>query len=309
MLDRRFVHVVTTARCGSFTAAASRVGLTQSAVTKSVADLERQIGFQIFTRTSHGVLLTEDGRLFVERAARLIDEAQDLLRGAHTGADPYAAPLRIGVCPASIEWLLAEPIGLLISRHPALRLDVTTASFDRTVEKLRTGAIDVAFGFEAAFTQEADFLCDPLAAMRTTFFVRRNHPLLKCAQVTLADLARYDIISPSDSRPYDTFMRQIYEQNQIDAQTKIHFIDGFPIVARVVDKTDAIGFVALQYTKTESFKRRYARVPFLEAQPLAPLCCATRMRTQRRPAARAFIKACREVLRAPQRETPLELVS
>lgn len=299
VLDRRFVHVVATARCSSFSAAAERVGLTQSAITKSVADLERQIGFILFTRTPHGVILTDDGRQFVERASRLVDEAQELLRGAYAGSDPYAVPLRIGVCPASIEWLLAEPVTLLKTRHPKIRLDITSSGFDRTVEKLRTGAIDVAFGFEAGFEEEPDFRCDELPGLRTTLFVRRGHPILECSQVTFADLARYEIISPSDSRPYDKFMRQIYEQNHIDAQTRIHFIDSFPLVARLVARTNAIAFVSVEYAKTESFKRRYASVPFLETHPLAPFCCATRLRLPPRPAVRAFITTCHESLRSP----------
>ncbi len=299
MLDRRFVHVVATARCGSFTAAAERVGLTQSAVTKSIADLERQLGFLVFTRTAHGVILTDDGRRFVERAARLIDEAQDLMRGAYTGSDPYSGILRIGVCPASIEWLLAEPVALLVSRHPALRLDITAANFERTAEKLRSGAIDTAFGFEAAFDQEPDFRCEGLPPLLTTMFARRDHPILACETVTFADLAKYEIISPADSRPYDIFMRQIYEQSDVDAQTKIHFIDSFPIVAKLVAKTDAIGVASVDFAATDGFARRFARVPFLESHEPAPLCCATRLRMPPRPATRAFIKACNEAMRPP----------
>ena len=297
MLDRRFVHVVATARCNSFSAAAERVGLTQSAITKSVADLERQIGYILFTRTPHGVILTDEGRQFVERASRLIDEAQELLRGAYAGSDPYAVPLRIGVCPASIEWLLVEPMTLLVTRHPKIRLDITSTGIDRTVEKLRTGAIDVAFGFEAAFKDEPDFRCEELPGLRTTLFVRRGHPILECGHVTFADLAKYEMISPSDSRPYNSYMRQIYEQSYVDANTKIHIIDSFPIVARLVARTNAIGFVSVEYAKTDGFRRRYACVPFLESHPLASLCCATRLRLPPRPAVRAFIKACHEGLR------------
>jgi DNA-binding transcriptional LysR family regulator len=59
--------------------------VTQSAITKSVADLESELGYAIFDRTARGVILTEDGRRFIERAARLRDEAQDLVRGAIRG--------------------------------------------------------------------------------------------------------------------------------------------------------------------------------------------------------------------------------
>lgn len=301
MIDRRLIYVVSTARYGSFTAAADRVGVTQSAITKSVADLERELGYSIFNRTARGVLLTDEGRIFVERASRLLDEAQDLMRGGLAGTDPYAGVLRIGVCPASLEWLLMEPLSTLLARHPSIRLDVVGGSFDKVVQQLRAGAIDVALGYEAAFEEQPDFRRDPLPPMRTTFFVRKGHPLLECEKVTARDIAKYELISPSGSSPYDYFWRQIYEESGVDAHEKLHIIDYFPVVARLVSNTDAISVVSIHYTHTGIFKRRFACVPFLETLPSSPLCCATRIRWSPRPAVRAFIKACRE--RLPSDET------
>jgi DNA-binding transcriptional LysR family regulator len=296
MIDRRLQYVVATARFGSFTAAAERVGVTQSAITKSVADLERQLGYSLFNRTARGVLLTEDGRRFVERAARLLDETQDLLRGASLGSDPYAGVLRIGVCPASLEWILVEPLSTVLARHPKIRFDIVGGAFDRVVQQLRAGAIDVALGYEAAFDEQPDFRRDVLPPMPTTFFVRHGHPILALSEVTTAELAKYDLISPSGSAPYDYFWRQIYEESGVAAHEKLHIIDYFPIVARLVSETDAISLVSIHYSNTRTFKSRFARVPFLESRPLAPLCCATRLRWSPRPAVRAFIKACRERL-------------
>ncbi len=192
MVDRRLQYVVATARFGSFTAAAEQIGVTQSAITKSVADLEQQLGYSLFNRNARGVLLTEEGRAFVERATRLIDEAQDLLRGSSIGSDPYGGILRIGVCPASLESLLLEPLSTLSARHPKIRFDIVGGTFDRVVQQLRAGAIDVAFGYEAAFVQQPDFRREPLAPVPTTFFVKHGHPLLACDVVTIADIAKYD---------------------------------------------------------------------------------------------------------------------
>ena len=65
MLDPRLNHVVAAAQQGSFTAAARVVGVTQSAITKSIAELERQLGYLIFHRTSRGALLTDQGRALI----------------------------------------------------------------------------------------------------------------------------------------------------------------------------------------------------------------------------------------------------
>src|ERR1700733_7638498 len=98
LIDPRFTHVVSVAREGSFTAAASAVGVTQSAITKSVADLEARLGYLLFHRTSRGALLTEEGREFVERASRLLEDAKDLLQPG-SREDPYSGVLSIGICP------------------------------------------------------------------------------------------------------------------------------------------------------------------------------------------------------------------
>lgn len=296
MLDRRLLYVVSTARYGSFTAAAERVGVTQSAITKSVADLERELGFSIFNRTARGVLLTEEGRSFVERASRLLDEAQDLMKGVSAGSDPYAGVLRIGVCPASLEWLLVEPLSTLIARHPGIRLDIVGGPYDRIVQLLRAGTIDVALGYDLAFSEQPDFRREPLPPMLTTFFVRQGHPILECEEVTKTEIARYDLISPSGSSPYDFAFRQIYEEYGEDALNRLHIIDYFPIVERLVSKTDAISIVSVHYTLTSIFKRRFQSVPYPDLLAPSPLCCATRLRWSPRPAVRAFIKACRESL-------------
>lgn len=294
MLDRRLTYVVATARAGSFTSAAAQVGVTQSAITKSVAGIEQQLGYAIFNRTARGVIATPEGQFFIERAARLLDDAQDLLSGSLPGTDPYAVTLKIGACPPSVEWLLVEPLMTLMSRHPSIRLQIMGGTVDQIVPLLRSGAIDLAFGFEAAFLEQADFRRDPLPGVQTTLFVRKDHPLLDKSEVTLEDMAKYDMVSPSDSQPYSVFMRSIYENAGLDARRKLHFIDYFPIVMRIVATTDALAFTSLRYSETQTFKRRFERLSFLNATDLPPLCIASRSRPSPRPAARAFVKACRE---------------
>lgn len=302
MLDRRLLHVVAAARQGSFTLAAEQVGVTQSAISKSVTDLERELGFLIFTRTARGIVLTEEGRVFTERAARLLDDARELLRGRSQSHDPYAGILRIGVCPASLEWQLVEPVAVLLARHPAIRFEISGASFELMVQQLRSGGVDVAFGHDAAFSEQPDLRRETLPPLRTTLFVHRNHPILACEQVTVAEIAKYDFVSPSASRPYAAGLQEWYESQGLDPRQKIHTVDYFPIARRIVAATDAIGVISVQFTRSEAFRRRFARVHFFERFPLQPLCLAIRARWEPRPAVRAFMKACRETLFYPEAE-------
>lgn len=296
MLDSRFTHAVAVARSGSFTAAADAVGLTQSAMTKSISNLEKEIGFSVFHRTSRGVILTEDGREFVEHAARLIEDAGELLKGRLKRQSPYSGILRIGVGPASLEWRLVEPLAELLKRYPDIRYDINSSSFEKIVQQLRSGSIDVAVGYDAAFSEWSDLRREPMGSLKSNLFVRHGHPILDKPSPTLADLALYNFVSPTDSRPYGQVIRDIYQSQNVDWQDRLHMADYFPIVKRLVLTSDAIGVAATSYTDTDDFKRNFVSLERLTPFTPSPLCCAVRARWEPKPAVRAFISTIKASL-------------
>ena len=293
-MDSRLNYVVAVSRAGSFTAAARAVGVTQSAVTKAVADLEQQIGYAVFYRTSRGCFLTAEGRDFVERATRLLEDASDLLRRPIEREDVYSGTLRIGVGPASIEWRLIDPLSILVQRHPQIKFDINGSTFERTVQALRTGAIDVALGFDAAFSEWTDITREQISAVQSVLFVRKDHPILARGKITVKELSDYDFVAPSDGRPYGAVIRKIYEAKGIDWHKRLHSVDFFPIVRRIVAKSDAIGVVSFPYAQTAAFRSRFEALDQLDVLPPSPMCCAVRSRWEPKPAVRAFIRAVRE---------------
>jgi DNA-binding transcriptional LysR family regulator len=89
MIDPRLRYLIAIGREGSFSSAAKVLGVTQSAVTKYVAELEKQAGYALFHRGRHGAIATDLGGNFLERIMRLLEDAEDIL-GPRTGAsDPF----------------------------------------------------------------------------------------------------------------------------------------------------------------------------------------------------------------------------
>jgi len=290
MLDPRLEHAVAVARAGSFTAAANLVGVTQSAITRSVADLERRIGYAIFYRTARGALLTENGRAFVDRADRLLEDARALLNGSPQPRDPYAGPLRIGVCPASLEWCLVEPLARLLIRYPKIRYDVSSSNFETILQQLRTGKVDVAIGFDTAFSDCADLHRTPIGTFKYAMFVRKGHPLVNVKQLKPVEISQFDFVSPSDSRPSGEVIRSIYEISSGGWESRLHRVDYFPLVRSIVASSDAIGIVATSYASSTPFMRAFEILDLADPLlPPSPLCCATRARWEAKPAARALI--------------------
>ncbi|MFC8362112.1 LysR family transcriptional regulator [Streptomyces griseorubiginosus] len=134
---RTFVAV---ADAGRFQDAADRLAVTQQAVSKRVAALEKELGARLFTRTPRGARLTIDGQAF-------LPHARDLLRAAERAAAsvrPGSRALRVDVIGRRLA--PAELLRAFHRAHPGVELDVVTLfDADAALEALRSGTIDASF--------------------------------------------------------------------------------------------------------------------------------------------------------------------
>ena len=117
---RSFVAV---ANAGSFSVAASQMGVTQSTISKQIVALERHLGTQLFRRTTRSLSLTNDGMMFYEgalRALAAIDEAESMVG--------LVANIQGNVrltCPLSLaESRLIAMIGRFLERYPKMEIDL-----------------------------------------------------------------------------------------------------------------------------------------------------------------------------------------
>jgi DNA-binding transcriptional LysR family regulator len=299
MLDRRLDHVVAIAHCGSFTRAAERVGISQSGMSKSIADLERELGYPLFFRTRRGVLPTEDGKRFVDQASRLLADARALLAGHGSTGLPAAEPLKIGVGPASLQWLLTAPLAQLTHDQPAIRIELVASTFKNVVQLLASGVLDLALGMEDDFVEWGELRREQIATMDPVLFVRKDHPILDGRSIDDAELSRWIFVTPSGSQPYGGAIRALFANTE-QWQHHLHVVDYFPLVRRIVAGSDAIGVTTRKYAASSLFSDHFASLPGKNPLPPAVICCATRTRWE--PTANA-----RTVLRMLKRHVPEEV--
>lgn len=133
-----FVAVV---EAGSFTAAADRLGMAKSAVSRRISSLEERLGVQLLQRTTRRLNLTDTGRSFYERSARILadlDEAEAAVHQEHgelRGRLRLALPLSFGIRH------MCEPVAEFARRHPKVTFDMDLN--DRRVDLVQEGA-DIA---------------------------------------------------------------------------------------------------------------------------------------------------------------------
>lgn len=129
------------ASLGSYTAAARALGVSPSAVSKSVQRLEARLGLSLFTRTTRSLTLTPEGRDLHERALRLLHEAVEIEQTAAAARSEPAGTLKVTAAfPIGVH-LLAPALPQFRQRHPNLSVDLRLG--DRFADLIAEG-IDVA---------------------------------------------------------------------------------------------------------------------------------------------------------------------
>lgn len=133
-----FVRVV---ESGSFSAAARLMHLGQPAVSKAVAQLERQLGVQLLLRSAHGLTPTDAGQRYFERVARIVSDAEEADAAARDSTLSLQGRLRVAIPTTFGRIQIVPRLGEFLKKHPRLQMDIELD--DRRVDLMAEG-IDVA---------------------------------------------------------------------------------------------------------------------------------------------------------------------
>jgi len=129
------------ARAGSISAAAARLNVAKSAVSRRLSDLESRLGVQLYNRTTRRLSLTDAGSLFLRRSSALLDDLAEVEAEAGAGQEQLIGKLKIAA-PLSFGLKHLQPIlSRFAAAHPQLDIEIDFS--DRRVDLLAEG-VDVA---------------------------------------------------------------------------------------------------------------------------------------------------------------------
>jgi DNA-binding transcriptional LysR family regulator len=184
---------VAAAEAGQFQEAAAELAVTQQAVSKRIAALERNLGVRLFTRTPRGAQLTIDGQAFLPHARELLRVAERAVASVRTGR----RPLRVDVIASR-----GAASGLMRGfhrAHPEIELDVVWLfDIETAVDALRSGEIDASFRAVAAPGRPLPEDIDSVRVLDEALqlLTGPGHALASARSVTVAELAGHRIWMP-----------------------------------------------------------------------------------------------------------------
>jgi DNA-binding transcriptional LysR family regulator len=156
----------TVAETSSFTRAAARLYVTQSAVSHQIKALEEELGEALFIRTRHGVRLAEAGQAVLEHVDRIFEEVEALRRRLGHEGDQPAGRVRAAAATQAFVHLFAPHFRAFMEAYPRVEVVFrSTVSTDRTVGDILAGVADVGFASKPVYSatlQVTDLFDDEL---------------------------------------------------------------------------------------------------------------------------------------------------
>jgi DNA-binding transcriptional LysR family regulator len=297
MLDlRRLATLREVVRRGSFSAAGQALALTQPAVSRQVALLERQLGTQLVTRTRQGVHATDAGRVLVEHTDALLARLELAEREVGELAGRRGGRVQLGMFFTAAAHLGPELRGRAERAYPDILVEWELADRDRALAGLLAGELELAIVFEHPFEPRAappeveivPLLDEPLFAI-----LPPGHALARRRRIHLAELAGDTWIQAHDgvaARLVDHLFRTAgLAPKVVRAGRGDEPVDSQGLVAAGmgIGVTHALG---IWMSRSDVVARRVADGPVRHIQ-------AALLRDHRAPATLAMLEILRELCR------------
>lgn len=183
------------AREENITKAASLLHLTQPTLSRQLMQLEEELGVQLFTRSKHRIVLTDDGMLLRRRAEELVSLAEKTKEELQHQQKELPGKVYIGSGELQSSQFLAQLIFAFRQKHPLVQFELYSGHSDNIKERIEQGLLDVGLLQEPVDISKYDFLRTPMKE-KWGVLVSEDCPLAQKEAVTPKDLAQAPLILP-----------------------------------------------------------------------------------------------------------------
>jgi DNA-binding transcriptional LysR family regulator len=140
---RQLRYAVLTADSQSFARAAAKMNMKQSTLSRRVKDLEIRLGIKLFERTTRGAEVTENGRVFIEQARRIVTDVENLQTTARNVSYGLRGRIAVGYCSSLMSGNLKLIFSEYLGKFPEVQFDGIEGSPEKIIHGLQSQTMDV----------------------------------------------------------------------------------------------------------------------------------------------------------------------
>jgi DNA-binding transcriptional LysR family regulator len=191
----RIQHALIVARTRNFARTAEIVHISQPALSRSIAALERELGVRLFDRLSSGVELTTFGTLLVERGGQLLDDIALFEREIDLLAELKTGSLSVATGPYAGESIVGGVIARLLVAHPGVHIRVDSLNPRDAVAGVLEGRHDVGVVSLLRLRHQPQLIIETLEPHAVHFFCRAGHPLCDREDLDIGQVLQHPLVA------------------------------------------------------------------------------------------------------------------
>jgi DNA-binding transcriptional LysR family regulator len=192
---RHLRYFVAVAEAANFTKASARLRVAQPALSRQVRDLEEEIGVDLMRRGPRGVVLTAEGKLFVEEARALLARADEAIDKVRALARGDYGELNIGYSPSPTVELLPPAMAAFQKAVPRVKVTLHDLAGDELVDGLKSGTLELAVMVQPSQEQSAGLKFEPLRQYPYCVAMPAAHPFARRKSVSVELLAAEPLVA------------------------------------------------------------------------------------------------------------------
>ena len=240
----------TVANNGNITKASEELNISQPAISKSIKNLEEQLGGQLFVRTKKGVILTDEGKEFysyIKQAIEYITNAENKfseLINLETGT------IKIGISATLTKEFLLPYLEMFHKLYPKIDIQIMTNVSSELVPKLINGLIDMIILNLSDENYGNDIEISKCMKVNDCFVVNSSYNELLNKELTLKDLNKYPLILQTKGSNTRKFLDSFAKQNGVILKPNIE-LASYSLVVEFAKIGLGIGYATKEYIKNE----------------------------------------------------------
>lgn len=243
----RIFYIV--AKNGSISSAANILYISQPAITFQIKKLEEQLGVSLFTRTKHGVLLTDEGHIlfnYVKTAIDSIDNGENALSNLK---NLDSGTIRIGVSTTICRYILMPYIEKFHEMYPNIDIQINNNLSNNLIKELRNGNLDILMLFKPSFDNK-DLKIQELVDVQDIFVGNKKYFDLMHGKTNLKDLEQYPLIFPSSSSNSRTYLNKYLKDNNSNLKPKLEVVS-YNLIVDLIKAGFGIGYATKEFVSDE----------------------------------------------------------
>ena len=262
-LYRVFYYV---ANLGNITLASKKLNISQPAVSKSIKNLEEQLGGQLFIRTRRGVKLTNEGEEFyyyMSQAMEFIKSAENKfneLTNLETGI------IKIGISTTLTKKFLSPYLEIFHNKYPKIEIKIITSVTNELISQLRNGLIDILILNVTDKKYFNDIEIKKVKKIQDCFVVGKKYFNLLNKKLSLKKLNNYPLILQNNETNTRDFLNEVTKKYDI-ILTPTMELASFSLVVEFTKIGYGIGYVTKEFVKKDLKNGKLAELKIKENIP------------------------------------------